>query len=201
MNEASSRWFGMVVVAVVAFGVAGCSKGQNESSEGTAEHASSDAAAEQASAEGTAEASSEGSGEHARSEGEGEGEGEHARSEGSAEHGEGGESGEGEHGEEGEESGVYIGRGETWDVVRRGARLVLKFDAASNSFVGTVENTTASTLCSVRVEVHLSTGTELGPTPRTDLPSGQKTDVTLATEGEAFDTWTAHPEVSACSDG
>jgi hypothetical protein len=201
MKEATYRWFAMATVAVMALGMAACSGGQDESSEGEAEHASSEAAAEQASAEGTAEESSEGSGEHARSEGEGEGEGEHARSEGRGEHGEGGEGGEGEHGEggeEGEESGVYIGRGETWDAVRRGARLVLKFDPASNAFAGTVENTTAGTLCSVRVEVHLSTGTELGPTPRTDVPSGQKTDVTLATGGEAFDTWTAHPEVSAC---
>ncbi len=198
MKEATYRWFAMATVAVMALGMAACSGGQDESSEGEAEHASSEAAAEQASAEGTAEESSEGSGEHARSEGEGEGVGEHARSEGSGEHGEGGET-HGESGEEGEESGVYIGRGETWDVVRKGARLVLKFDAASNAFVGTVENTTAGTLCSVRVEVHLSTGTELGPTPRTDVPSGQKTDVTLATGGEAFDTWTAHPEVSACS--
>ena len=198
MKEATYRWFAMATVAVMALGMAACSGGQDESSEGEAEHASSEAAAEQASAEGTAEESSEGSGEHARSEGEGE----HARSEGSGEHGEGGESGEGGHGEEGEEgeeSGVYIGKGETWDAVRRGARLVLKFDAASNAFVGTVENTTAGTLCSVRVEVHLSTGTELGPTPRTDVPSGQKTEVKLATGGEAFDTWTAHPEVSACS--
>jgi len=203
MKEATYRWFAMATVAVMALGMAACSGGQDESSEGEAEHASSEAAAEQASAEGTAEEGSEGSGEHARSEGEGEGEGEgeHARSEGSGEHGEGGESGEGGHGEEGEEgeeSGVYIGKGETWDAVRRGARLVLKFDAASNAFVGTVENTTAGTLCSVRVEVHLSTGTELGPTARTDLPSGEKTEVNLPTDGEAFGAWTAHPEVSAC---
>ncbi len=196
MKEATYRWFAMATVAVMALGMAACSGGQDESSEGEGEHAQSEAAAEHVTAEGTAEASSAGSGEHARSEGEGEGE--HARSEGSGEHGEGGET-HGEGGEEGEESGVYIGRGETWDVVRRGARLVLKFDAASNAFVGTVENTTAGTLCAIRVEVHLSSGTELGPTPRTDLPSGERTDVTLSTEGEAFDTWTAHPEVSACS--
>ena len=196
MKEATYRWFAMATVAVMALGMAACSGGQDESSEGEGEHAQSEAAAEHVTAEGTAEASSAGSGEHARSEGEGEGE--HARSEGSGEHGEGGET-HGEGGEEGEESGVYIGRGETWDVVRRGARLVLKFDAASNAFVGTVENTTAGTLCAIRVEVHLSSGTELGPTPRTDLPSGERTDVTLATEGEAFDTWTAHPELSACS--
>jgi hypothetical protein len=207
MKQAYCRWFGIVSIATVALGIAACSGGQDEGSEGEGEHTRAEAAAEHARAEGAAEASSEGSGEHARSEGEGEharseGEGEHARSEGSGEGGEGeGEHGQAGHDEEGEESGVYIGKEETWDVVRRGARLVLKFDAASNAFVGTVENTTASTLCAIRVEVHLSTGTELGPTPRTDVRSGQKTDVTLSTEGEAFDTWTAHPEVSACSGG
>ena len=206
MKETTCRWFAMATVAVMALGMAACSGGQDESPEGEAEHAIAEAAAEHASAEGTAEASSEGSGEHARSEGEGEGEGEHARSErgegGEGEGGEGeGEHGEAGHGEEGEESGVYIGRGETWDVVRRGARLVLKFDAASNAFVGAVENTTASTLCAVRVEIHLSTGTELGPTARTDLQSGEKTEVKLSTEGETFGAWTAHPEVSACSGG
>ena len=80
--------------------------------------------------------------------------------------------GEGGHDEEGEESGVYISASETWDVVRRGARLVLAFDPGSNAFVGTVENTTEGRLCAIRVEVHLSTGTELGPTDRVDLPAG-----------------------------
>jgi hypothetical protein len=74
----------------------------------------------------------------------------------------------------------------------------LRFNPASNAVEGTVENTTQNRLCAVRVEVHLSTGTELGPTPRVDLPAGEKMDVTLATEGEAFDSWTAHPEMSAC---
>ena len=100
---------------------------------------------------------------------------------------------------EGEESGEYIGRGETWDKTRRGAKLVLSFDPAANAFVGTVENTAQQTLCAVRVEVHLSSGTELGPTERTDLRPGGTTAVQLPTEGEAFDTWTAHPEVSRCS--
>jgi hypothetical protein len=47
----------------------------------------------------------------------------------------------------------------------------------------------------------LSTGTELGPTEPTDLPSGETTDVKLPTAGEVFDSWTAHPEVSSCNGG
>ena len=78
---------------------------------------------------------------------------------------------------------------------------MLSFDSASNSFVGTVENTTQNTLCAARVEVHLSTGTELSPTERTDLPAGANAAVELPVPGEVFDTWTAHPELSPCAGG
>ena len=131
---------------------------------------------------------------------ESEGEGEHGEGEEGGEHGAGDEHGEeGEHDEEGEESGEYIASSETWDKTRRGARLILSFDAARAAFVGTVENTTQEVLCAVRVEVHLSTGTELGPTARTDLAPGESTALMLSAGGESFDAWTAHPEVSACA--
>ncbi len=89
---------------------------------------------------------------------------------------------------------------ERWDVVRRGARLVLSFDSGSNTLAGTVENTTEQRLCAIRVEVHLSTRTELRPTDRIDLPARQSTSVTLSTGGEAFESYTAHPELSPCGD-
>jgi hypothetical protein len=139
-------------------------------------------------------AKAEGAGEGAAREGAGE----HARP-GGGEHGEGGEGGEHGSGGEGEESGEQIGPEDTWDTTQNGARLVLSFDPASDAFVGTVENTTRQTLCAVRVEVHLSTGTELGPTERTDLPSGETTVLEWPTAGELFDTWTAHPEISPCN--
>ena len=141
-------------------------------------------------------------GEHGESGEEGEGEHDEGR-EGRGEHGgNGGEhGGEGGHdeGDEGEESGEYLGRDETWDATRRGARLVLSFNPGASAFAGTVENTTDETLCAVRVEVHLSSGTELGPTQRTDLAPGAATAVELETAGEAFERWTAHPEVSRCA--
>ncbi len=163
-------------------------------------------------AEAAEHGGSEGAGEHTAAQGSGE----EARSESAAEHGgseaegeNGGSEGEGEHGgsesesghdsgERGEESGVYIARDDTWDATRRGARLVLSFDPETNAFEGTVENTTGQTLCAVRIEVHLSSGTELGPTERTDLPSGATTEVRLPTGGEGFETWTAHAELSRC---
>ena len=57
-----------------------------------------------------------------------------------------------------EESGTELALNETYDAVRNGARLILTYDAQSNSFKGTVENTTDETLKQVRVEVHLSNG-------------------------------------------
>ena len=84
--------------------------------------------------------------------------------------GEGAEGG-GERGPGGEEgSGANaLAPDETFDEVRSGARLILSYDAASNSFKGTVENTTEGVLDRVRIEVHLSNGVELGPTTPTDM--------------------------------
>ncbi len=170
MRESPCGWLAIVAAMAVSSGMAACSDEPRAKAEGA----------------GDSGAAREGAGEHARPEGGGE-------------HGEGGEGGEHGSGEEREESGEQIGPEDTWDATRNGARLVLSFDRASNAFVGTVENTTRQTLCAVRVEVHLSTGTELGPTERTDLPSGETTVVELPTAGEVFDTWTAHPEVSSCT--
>ncbi len=107
----------------------------------------------------------------------------------------------GGHDEEGEESGVELALDERYDAVRNGARLVLAYDAASNAFTGTVENTTDRTLERVRVEVHLSNGRELGPTAPGDLAPGEKRNVTLAAESKDFDAWTAHPEVGSGEHG
>ncbi len=184
MKKSTGTWLAIVAAAAVSFGMAACS--------------------DEPRASGEPGAAREGVGEHARAEGRGEhatseGGGEHATSEGGGEHGEEGEGGQHGSGGEGEESGEQIEPADTWDATRNGARLVLSFDPASNAFVGTVENTTGQTLCAVRVEVHLSTGTELGPTERTDLPSGETTVVELPTAGQGFETWTAHPELSPCT--
>ena len=97
--------------------------------------------------------------------------------------------------EGGEESGTELALNETYDQVRNGARLILAYDAQSNAFNGTVENTTNETLNQVRVEVHLSNGKELGPTLAADLAPGEKRDVQLIATSTDFDGWTAHPEV------
>ncbi len=84
---------------------------------------------------------------------------------------------------------------ESYDAVRNGTRLVLNYDAQSNSFNGFVENTTDKPLKQVRVEVRLSNGVELGPTTPTDLNPGENIDVSLTATNKDFDGWTAHPEV------
>ena len=104
----------------------------------------------------------------------------------------------GEHGGtsgEGEESGTQYGLDDTYDNVRAGARLIVSYDAGSNTFRGTVENTTTGTLARVRVEVHLSNGIELGPTTPVDLAPGDKVEVSLEASTQPFETWNAHPEV------
>ena len=94
-----------------------------------------------------------------------------------------------------EESNIEFALNEQYDKVRKGARLILKYDPQSNAFKGTVENTTDDTLKQVRVEVHLSNGKELGPTEPGDLAPGQKREILLTATNRNFDRWTAHPEV------
>jgi len=96
---------------------------------------------------------------------------------------------------EGEEDGTQFGLSDIYDVVKNGAHLILSFDAESNSFKGTVENTTNKVLDRVRVEVHLSNGIELGPTTHVDLKPGEKITVELKATEKAFETWSTHAEV------
>lgn len=123
--------------------------------------------------------------------------GEHDRDNG--EHGrEHGRAGSGEHGEE---TGTELTLTDRYDEVRNGARLILAYDRDTNSFVGTVENTTENTLEQVRVEVHLSNGKELGPTAPDDLGPGERNEVKLTATSRDFDKWTAHPEVGSSEHG
>ena len=104
-------------------------------------------------------------------------------------------------GEAGEESGTEFALDETYDFVRNGVRLILAYDKESNSFNGTVENTTVKTLKRVRVEVHLSNGVELGPTKSFNLGPGSKRSVMLTASERQFEGWSAHPEVGGGEEG
>ena len=84
---------------------------------------------------------------------------------------------------------------DTYNAVRNGVRLILSYDSTSSAFVGTVENVIEKSVSAVRVEVHLSNGTELGPTERNDLEPGEKAAVKLSSiKGQDFDWWKAHAE-------
>lgn len=100
-----------------------------------------------------------------------------------------------------EESGTELTLAEKYDTVRNGVRLILAYDAQTNSFTGSVENTTDSTLKNVRVEVHLSSGIELGPTPRSDLAPGDKKEIRLTATSKDFNGWTVHAEVGSSEHG
>ena len=96
---------------------------------------------------------------------------------------------------DGEEAGRAYALDETYDEVRGGARLILTYDTTNNTFSGTVENTTDDVLQSVRVEVHLSNGVELGPTTPIDLAPGEQADVMMDAANMVFDSWSTHVEV------
>ena len=106
-----------------------------------------------------------------------------------------------------EESTVQLTLNDTYDNIRNGAHLIMAYDPASKSFVGTVTNTTNAILSQVRVEIHLFdskagvTTAELGPTTPKDLAPGETQDIVLMEEGPPFDMWTAHPEVGPMSGG
>ena len=112
--------------------------------------------------------------------------------EGSGERGAGGEEGSGAN---------ALALDATFDAVRGGARLILKYDTPSNSFKGTVENTTNGVLNRVRIEIHLSNGTELGPTTPTDMAPGELLAVNLPATPASFTGWTAHAEVGEGGEG
>ena len=100
--------------------------------------------------------------------------------------------------EEGE-SGTRWNPDETATETRRGVTLVLSYDPSGQRFNGTVTNTTNSAVSEVRVEIHLSNGTELGPTPRTNLGAQESKPVTLDASGQNFDWYSVHVEFGSSS--
>ena len=98
-------------------------------------------------------------------------------------------------GEGGEEGGVRYAPTETAREVRNGVELVLAYDATRETFTGSVTNTTNAMVTQVRVEVHLSNGVELGPTPRADLEPGEQRGVELDARGQSFTWFSTHVEM------
>ncbi|MXX62683.1 MAG: hypothetical protein F4112_03755 [Holophagales bacterium] len=119
--------------------------------------------------------------------------GEGAEGSGHSESGEGGEGGGGEPGE----SGTRYNVGDTAHESRQGVDLVMSHYGPGDRFEGTVMNTTGSPISNVRVEIHLSNGTELGPTPNVTLGAGAMQEVVLDAAGESFAWWSVHVEIGS----
>lgn len=107
----------------------------------------------------------------------------------------------GNEGREGSEGANGLALNETYDVTKKGARMVISYDKKSNSFKGFVENTINKTLTRARVEVHLSNGAELGPTTPVDIAPGKKINITLKATSKSFDSWTTHAEFGGSEHG
>lgn len=97
------------------------------------------------------------------------------------------------------ESGTRWNANETATDTRSGVNLVISYNSSSQRFSGTVTNTTGSTVTDVRVEIHLSNGTELGPTPRVDLNAQESRPVTLDASDQNFDWYSVHVEIGSSS--
>jgi len=101
----------------------------------------------------------------------------------------------------GEESGKPLSLDQVYDAERKGTHMILSYDGEMESFTGTVENISDEVLDRVRVEVHLSNGTELGPNTQVDLAPGELRTVKLSAEGEVFESWSTHAEVGSGEHG
>lgn len=96
------------------------------------------------------------------------------------------------------ESGTQFALTETAREVRSGVELVMNYDSSRKLFTGTVTNTTSATVTRVRVEVHLSNGVELGPTPNVDLAAGETKSVALDASSQSnFDRFSMHVEIGS----
>lgn len=100
-----------------------------------------------------------------------------------------------------EESGTQYGLSDTAKEVRGGVELVIRFDSTRRVFAGTVKNGTDATVRQVRVEVHLSSGVELGPTPRVDLRPRQSAPVELRAGSQEFNKFSTHVEIGVGEHG
>ena len=122
--------------------------------------------------------------------------GEGAEGSGHSEGNEGGEGGESGGGELGE-SGNRYNSGDTAYESRQGVDLVMSHYGPGDRFEGTITNTTGRPISNVRVEIHLSNGTELGPTPNVTLAAGEMLDIELDAAGQSFAWWSVHVEIGS----
>ena len=98
---------------------------------------------------------------------------------------------------------------QSWNGNLGGLAISARYDAATQSVISTVQNTTSQTLCYVQAEPHLKSGTqtvgELGPDELGDLLPGQTvtSSVSVASEpglaGVSYDGYVVHMEIFDCN--
>ena len=93
------------------------------------------------------------------------------------------------------ESGTQYQLSDTATESRSGVDLVLRYDQPSETFTGMLTNTTGAPVADVRVEIHLSNGVELGPTPRIMIGAGETSPVELDAGGQSFTSFSVHIEI------
>ena len=98
---------------------------------------------------------------------------------------------------EGEEGGTEFKKTDTYNVTKKGVQLVLKYNNATNSFIGFMQNKTSKSIERARVEIHLSNGTELGPTKPMTLQPNQKQEIVIKATEKGFTTWFTHAEAGS----
>ena len=106
-----------------------------------------------------------------------------------------------EHNEEEGEGGTRYSKSKKLDEVKRGVHLVLMYESASQTFVGTIKNVSNKPVTRARVEIHLSNKVELGPTTPTTIEPGKQITIKLPAKGQKFEWWTAHAEVGSAEGG
>ena len=93
------------------------------------------------------------------------------------------------------ESGTQYQLSDTARESRSGVDLVLRYDQPNETFTGSLTNTTGAPVADVRVEIHLSNGVELGPTPRIMIGAGETSPVELDARGQSFTSFSVHIEI------
>ena len=93
------------------------------------------------------------------------------------------------------ESGTQYQLSDTARESRAGVDLVLRYDQPNETFTGTLTNTTGAAVADVRIEIHLSNGVELGPTPRIVIGAGETNPVELDARGQSFTAFSVHIEI------
>lgn len=97
---------------------------------------------------------------------------------------------------EGEEDGTQLAPNQTYDVTKKGVRLVMKWNAKKRAFMGVLKNVTKKTVKNVAVEVHFSTMSEIGPTKPVVLKPGQTKIYRMKNTSKGrIAGYTAHAEV------